>query len=246
MAELFPHRIRPLQAWRAIRALLRDPDDTAQVFRIVDALSGRTGERVFRRFHATAVGARVVAERRCLLATLQDRSALGALPAGSLGRSYHDFMAGEAISAGGLVEASVEGRGARETLDPERRLVLERLRDMHDLWHVVTGYGRDLVGEATLLAFTFAQTRNPGIGFIVGVAWWRAGRNPEGRGFRRLLQDGYRRGRRAAWLPAQDWEALLPLPLDEVRRRLGVEPPPAYTPVRSAGAPRAQLAAGSG
>ncbi len=237
MAELFPHRIRPLQAGRAIRALLRDPDDTAQVFRIVEALSGRTGERVFRRFRATATGARVLAEQRCLLASLQDRAALAALPAGSLGRTYHDFMAGEALRADGLREASLQGRSRREIPDPERRLVLERLRDMHDLWHVVTGYGRDLVGEATLLAFTFAQTRNPGIGFIVGVAWWRAGRDAEGHAFRRLLSDGYRRGRRASWLPAADWEALLPLPLAEVRQRLGVEPAPTYTPVRSAGAP---------
>jgi len=45
-----------------------------------------------------------------------------------------------------------------------------RMRDTHDLWHVVTGYKGDLVGEASLLAFLFAQTRNPGVGFIVAVA----------------------------------------------------------------------------
>ena len=44
-------------------------------------------------------------------------------------------------------------------------------------------------------------------------------------------------GRRAAWLPAQDWEALLGRPLDEVRAQLGLGEPPRYEPVRSARAP---------
>jgi len=228
-------RIRPLDALRAMRALLRDPDDTAQVFRIVDALSGATRDRVYRRFRRTPTGARILQERRSLLKTLRDRAALEALPPGSLGRAYAEFVHAERLSADGLVEASVEG-GRTAADDPERRLVGERLRDMHDLWHVVTGYGRDLVGEAALLAFTYAQTRNPGIGFIVAVAWWRA--QGEARPLRGLLRDAYRRGRAAAWLPAADWEALLARPLTEVRRELGVGAPAPYAPLRSAGAPR--------
>ena len=38
---------------------------------------------------------------------------------------------------------------------------------MHDLWHVTTGYGRDALGELSLLAFTYAQEKNRGIGAIV-------------------------------------------------------------------------------
>src|SRR4029078_11371261 len=84
----------------------------------------------------------------------------------------------------------------RDDLPVDRRWFADRLRDTHDLWHVVTGYGRDLIGEASLLAFTYAQTRNPGIGFIVAVAYLKArGIN---RPARRLLRDGYRRGKRAA------------------------------------------------
>ena len=37
---------------------------------------------------------------------------------------------------------------------------------MHDLWHVTTGYGRDALGELSLLAFTYAQEQNRGIGAI--------------------------------------------------------------------------------
>ena len=49
----------------------------------------------------------------------------------------------------------------------------------------------------------------------------------------RIIPDGFRRGRSAKWLPAQDWEALLPLPLEDVRARLGLGAPPVYTPVRT-------------
>jgi ubiquinone biosynthesis protein COQ4 len=229
-------RIRPLEAWRALRELFRNPDDTKQVFRIIDALSGRAGERMFERFRRTGTGERILAERRSLLGVLSDREALLALPEGSLGRAYADFTAREEISADGLVAASVEG-GRRFDLGEQRGLFGERLRDMHDLWHVVTGYGRDLLGEAALLAFSYAQTRNRGIGFIVAMAWWRA-RGADGKPFRDLLAGGYRRGREAAWLPAADWEALLARPLDEVRRELRVGPLPEYVQVRSAGAPQ--------
>ena len=226
-------RIRPLDALRAMRGLLRDPDDTALVFEIIEALSGRTRTKVFDRFVRTESGQRLLTTRPNLLAQLTDRESLLALPPGTLGRTYGEFMSRERISADGLVDASEDW--LREDLSAERRWFADRLRDTHDLWHVVTGYGRDLIGEASLLAFTYAQTRNPGIGFIVAVAYLKArGIN---RPARRLLRDGYRRGKRAAWLPGVEWEALLAQPLARVREQLGVGDPPVYEAVRSEGAP---------
>ena len=226
-------RIRPLDALRATRALVRNPDDTALVVEIIEALSGKTRARVFERFHGSESGQRLLAERPNLLARLTDRTALLALPAGTLGRAYGEFMSREQISADGLVDASESW--LRDDLPAERRWFADRLRDTHDLWHVVTGYGRDLVGEASLLAFTYAQTRNPGIGFIVAVAYLRAGST--NRAARRHLRDGYRRGRNAAWLPGIAWEELLDQPLARVREQLGVGEPPTYQQVRSEGAP---------
>ena len=226
-------RIRPLDALRAMRGLLRNPDDTALVFEIIEALSGRTRTKVFDRFRRSESGQRLLAARPNLLARLTDRAALLALPPGTLGRTYGEFMSREQISADGLVEASEDW--LRNDIPAERRWFADRLRDTHDLWHVVTGYGRDLIGEASLLAFTYAQTRKPGIGFIVAVAYFKArGINSPAR---RLLREGYRRGRRAAWLPGVEWEALLDQPLARVREQLGVGDPPVYEPVRSEGAP---------
>ncbi|MBB83015.1 MAG: hypothetical protein CL931_04305 [Deltaproteobacteria bacterium] len=233
-----PPRRNPIlfrEAWDAIRALIRDPDDTSQVFRIIRALSGNSQERSFQRFLRSEHGPTILAEERVLLDTLSNRTYLESLPEGTLGRVYADFTAREEITADGLVEASESVERNLDDLDPRRELFGQRLRDSHDLWHVVTGYGRDLFGEAALLSFTYRQIRNRGIGFIVAVAYLKA-RGPMA-GERVLIRDGYRRAGQAEWLPGADWEALLELPLEDVRRRLGVVPIEHYEGFRSEGAP---------
>jgi ubiquinone biosynthesis protein COQ4 len=227
--------IRFREAWQGIRALTKNPDDTGQVFKIIRALSGNAGEREFQRFLASEHGPTILAENRSLVDRLSDRAYLASLPDGSLGRTYADFTEQEQISPEGLIEASESVPDDGQRVDAKRMLFGNRMRDSHDLWHVVTGYGRDLVGEAALLAFTYQQTRNRGIGLIVLVAYIRAGRvSPE---HRVMIRDGYRRSRNAARLPSADWETLLSRPLDEVRRTLGVVPVESYAELRSEGAP---------
>src|ERR1700749_2089387 len=94
---------RPFTALRAASRLLRDPEDTKQVFVVMTALRGRSGRRMFDRFLASPVGAKVAAERRALLDALKDRAALAALPDGSFGRVYLAFMQVEQLTAEGLV-----------------------------------------------------------------------------------------------------------------------------------------------
>lgn len=215
-------------AVRALRRLIADPEDTSQVFRIVEALSGSTGERLRGRLKRSSDGRRLLRERPSLLELIQDREYLRGLPEGSLGRAYLSFLEAEGISAEGLVDASERGYGGREQTD-EEVFVSSRMRDSHDLWHVVTGYHGDLIGEVSLLAFTFAQTRNLGVGLIVLAGLLKAP-NPD---TRRLIIAGFLRGRRASWLPAAPWERLLDRPLSEVRAELGIGDPPAYEPVRT-------------
>ena len=174
-------------------------------------------------------GQRLLAEKPSLLAALSDRAALRALPPGTFGRVYADFMDEAKLDATGLVEAEetatqTYGRPDDEPVDPEREYFGDRVRDMHDLWHVLTGYGRDEAGEAANLAFTYAQVPNLGIGFIV-IAGAILGPHDLSLYWQRYLFRAYRRGRRAAQLTAMPYEELLPLPLAEVRRRLAIEPP---------------------
>ncbi len=222
-----PLRLR--EAWRALKVLLSDPDRTDQVFVIINALSGNSGEKQFLRFRKTTTGQRVLAEEENILESLVDHQHLNALPQGSLGETYAQFMQAEKISADGLVTASIEGGGTPHP-DPNRARFRQRLRDTHDLWHVATGYNRDLVGEAALLAFTFAQTRNPGIGVIIAMGYYRLGQVP---GARKMIRNAYRRGRKASWLPAADWKALLPVPVSEIRTELNLGEPETYSELRS-------------
>ena len=230
-----PYRMRWGDAWRSLQKLDRDPDDTAAVFEIIAALTGKSGERQFRRFARTATGRDVLAREGELLDRLRDRTTLESLPEGSLGREYAAFTARENLSADGLVDASEEGMPDRgEELDADRRRFFDYLRDSHDLQHVVTGYGRDLRGELALLAFGLQQGWHHGVGLIVGWAYLWSSRDE-----RRLVHAAWRRARRARWLDGADWEALLAMPLERVREELAVGPPPEYEPVWSSAAPAA-------
>src|SRR3546814_2117878 len=99
-------RIRPVEAFSAMKVLLRDKEDTAQVFRIVEALAGNSYYHHFRRFAESEGGRRILASRSNLLEHLRDRERLARCPIGSLGQRYLAFVYGEGLSADGLVEAS--------------------------------------------------------------------------------------------------------------------------------------------
>lgn len=223
-------RFRPLGALVALRALLANPDDTVQVFKIISAFSGGARERLLRRLRTTPVGQRMLRERKALAAVLEDRAMLRALPEGSLGREYLAFCERHGITARGLIAASEEGT-ANDQFSWEERLVHARMRDAHDLWHVVTGYQTDLLGETALLAFSVAQTKNPALALIVVGAL--VSKRGDKALKRKLFAEGFLRGISADWLPAADWEALLPLPLSEVRRTLSIGVPPQYEPIWS-------------
>jgi ubiquinone biosynthesis protein COQ4 len=220
----------PRRALRAARTLAADPDDLPQVFTIIESLSGDTLHRVARRMGKSQRGRRLLAEKPDIVELLANRAALARLPEGSLGRAYLAFVERENISPAGIRAAGDEGMTHEVPLPEPIDYVHARLRDTHDLWHAAVGYHGDVLGETALLGFTFAQTWNPGIALIMVVGLLKTLGTADAR---TTILDGFRRGRRAAWLPEQDWESMLALPLDEVRRRLSLDAPAAYTPIRS-------------
>ena len=217
-------RLRPFQAIRAVRRLMADPEDTSQVFTIFRALRGKSGIKAFRRFAASPTGTRVLRERRRLLDTLSDRARLAALPPESFGRRYFEFMNSENLTAEGLVQASQSWEN--DPVPAEMELFRARMRDAHDLTHVLTGYGRDGLGEACLLAFMYAHNRNRGALLILLMGLKRMPRVA-----RRAVFEAWRNGKKAHWLPHQDFEALLPRPLEDIRRELDIAHPAAYRAV---------------
>ena len=220
-------RMQPLMAWRAFRKLMKDPEDTHQVFMIGEALRGKSLARATERFRATTLGRACLAGTDSLMPILADRAALATLPSGSLGRAYLDFVVTENLSAQGLAEAARK-RDEISTATPDEQAFRRQVRDSHDLWHVLTGYGRDPLGEVCLLAFTYAQTRFNGLGAIALLGCLRIARALRGMPVRAAVLEGYRTGRDATWLPAEDWSVLLAEDLTRVRDRLGVRAPQRY------------------
>ncbi len=213
-------------AFNALKRLLANPDATEEVFTIIGALSGPALKKALKRFAATDHGRYVLNNRIDLIDTLQNRELLARLDKGSLGNHYLSFIDNEDLSPNGLVEASEEDVTYSEMEEDLTRFAT-RQRDSHDLWHTVTQYGRDELGELCLLAFTYAQTQNRGIGLIVLAGALKMRHYYGFRVFSAVFK-AYRDSRKAKWLPEQNWEALLEKPIDEVRQELGIRSPLAY------------------
>jgi ubiquinone biosynthesis protein COQ4 len=221
-----------LAALRALFRLLADNQDTTQVFRITRALNGESWQRNYRRLIASPGGGRLAYRRVELARRLSDRRWIDSFPDGSVGAAYRAFVERTGYSADGLVEVS----GALEDypIDMEHPYAWfrRRERDLHDLWHVLTGYRADEpLGEACLVAFTYGQTGGLGWALIAAGLALRSLRLTGGTGFARAVWEGYRIGRRAAWLHGEDYEALMAEPLEAARRRLGLAEPVRYRQV---------------
>jgi ubiquinone biosynthesis protein COQ4 len=220
--------VRPVEALRALRDFSRNPQDTAQVFRLTDALRGRSMIAPFERFRATAHGERVLRERLALLAALSNRAALRALPVGTFGRAYADFMAEEELSAEGLVALS----GAKESWTgataSDMAFYGARMREMHDLYHVLAGYGRDELGEICVLAFSYQQAGTRSFRAIYGLGQVKLALAWRSRKVFVAIREAERHGRAAAWLPGENLEGMLGEDLAGLRRRFNILPPVVY------------------
>jgi len=108
-------------------------------------------------------------------------------------------------------------------MPPDVELFRRRMRELHDVTHTVTGYGRDQLGELCLLTFMYRQQGNLGMLLIVIMAW-----NQLPKAARKAVYEAWRNGRKARWLAGQDWETLLAHPLEDIRRDLTIPSPVAY------------------
>ena len=228
-----PKRMRPLKALHHMRRLLADKESTDEVFHILRHLAGDSFERSFRRWLAHPGAEARIAQARVLPDLLDDHNRWLALPPGTFGREYAEFMRREGLSARGLVEDSLKvpaNRAWRAGLDPLRHWFADRSRDTHDLYHVLTGLGRDALGETCVLQFTYPQHGKPfGLLFIGYLGAREASKAmPRGAPWRAALAECRRIGREAELVDAQDLIALFPLPLSEARARLRIRPAQAY------------------
>ena len=216
--------LSPVLRWKralsALRKVLADPDRTDQVLEFLGVInSGRSTSARIERFFADPAARKLYDEHRAIDSRTVDLDALAALPEGTLGRAYATFLRSRGLTPD-VFDGSPPGIS-----DPRLSYVVQRMRQTHDLWHVVTGCNTDPAGEIALQAFTFAQVHAPGNAILAVTGALRGVREKPG-----IVRDMialYRRGKRANRLPSFAWEDHWATPLAEVRAMLGlpVEPP---------------------
>ena len=215
-------------AFDAVRKLLKNGDDTVQVFRIMRALNVGSSEQGYARLLATAEGGRIAVEQAELAERFSDPAFVASFAPGTVGAAYRDFLRETGYSADGLVQVSREGTQIEDLAHPYAWFG-RRTRDVHDIWHVMNGYKADeSLGEAALVAFSYAQVGGFGWAFIGLAAALKSLRVTGSTLFARAVWEGYRRGRAAKWLAGEDYLKLMHEPLDAARARLGLTEPVLY------------------
>jgi ubiquinone biosynthesis protein COQ4 len=208
----------PLQrarlAAQALRDLMEDPDDTTRVFVLGLLVSRRVYPQLLARLTMDDRGARLLREQPAIDSTVVDFDRLRALPDTTLGGAYVRYL-----DRNGLDPDLFQ---APPGLPQVPSYIAKRMRQVHDIWHVLTGYDTNVRGEVALQAFTFAQTEAPSSMLITVGALLRFGLAD--RAMLPMALDGYRRGRRAEFLPPLWLEEMWERPLEDVRRELGIVP----------------------
>ncbi|WP_269716891.1 Coq4 family protein [Caulobacter sp. NIBR2454] len=220
--------MQPLRALQAMRRLIADKEDTQQVFEIMRALSGKTIPRGYRRLLSTPKGGYIAYQREEFADRLSDQAWLNSFGPGTVGAAYRDFIAPRGLSAEGLADES--RKVADNDVDAAHPYAWfgRRVRDVHDVWHVLTGYGTDGMGEVCVVAFSYAQSRSLGFAFIAAAGAREFEKLKLGHPYYRAAWQAYRNGRKAAWLAGEDYHALFAEDLEAARRRLNIAPPTLY------------------
>jgi len=225
-------RIRPVKAFKHFRKLIENKEDTEQVFYIIEALNGRELAGDLADFASSDAGKRLIKERPHLPPLLDDHDTLKQLPDGTVGRAYVDFMEREGLTAQGLVDEFEKFAENFTRYDDLLEWYGNRRRDTHDLMHILTGYGRDALGEASVLAFSYGQNRGRGGLFIAYMAAREIKKvAPRGSPVFKSINEGWRNGKKALKLTEEDIPSLLAEPLEKARARMGILPPTHYQTV---------------
>lgn len=156
----------------------------------------------------------IIAER--YIAPTPDMEALLKLPENSLGYIY----------ASQMKAANFDPEFYRKVrVEDDYTYIALRIRQTHDIWHILTGFGTDVAGESGLQGFYLAQTRAPlSVGIMAGGILNTLLTCPDD--LNRVMSEigqGYKMGVKAKSFLAQKWEENWETPLSQWREELQVE-----------------------
>jgi ubiquinone biosynthesis protein Coq4 len=147
---------------------------------------------------------------------LFDIGELQSYPPESLGHELGRYFRAHALEA---------GFGSTDIAANDFDEITLRLREIHDVTHLVTGLGTDIGAEVALQAFVYAQLRTPLSAFLIVVNLARAFFSPR-YDFTSMLEgiiQAYGAGQKAESFYEYDWHRNLGKSLQQVRRELSCE-----------------------
>ncbi|MBD2385493.1 Coq4 family protein [Cylindrospermum sp. FACHB-282] len=136
---------------------------------------------------------------------------------GTLGYVYYHHMTGNGIPA--------YDYGAYESPDDATYIKLRKMQT-HDIWHVITGYKTDVLGELALQGFCHGQgpTVYQTLIMIGMTLHFATAKNQILNKALDGLFEGWQRGRDAKPLWSVRWEEMWDRPLEDLQRELNVLP----------------------
>jgi ubiquinone biosynthesis protein COQ4 len=202
--------------------LIQDPSRADATPDIEDGMIKLKATQIAIEYTKTLPGVIEIVQER-YLAPSPDMAVLAKLEPGSLGYCFAEY----------IQKTGFDPNYYRALpITDDSSYILTRLRQTHDIWHLVTGLGSDVNGELGLQAFCLAQIRIPlPILLIAGGLLRTLLKTPEELGS--LLEQiaiGYRMGAKAKPFLAQKWEAGWDKPLSQWREELGITIVERYIP----------------
>lgn len=211
------------KAWHHFKELVKDKENTAEVAKIFEALPWRGVYDAAKAFLSTERGQMIRASEPSLVPILDDHASLRRLPAGTVAHAYCDFMEREGLSAQGLVDELDRYRTPDMYFNDQVDWYFRRMRDTHDLMHVLTGYGRDALGEQCVLAFTYSQQPALAHLFLGYAGAYEISRRATVKvPVFRAVREGQKSGKACPRLVETPIRELLAMPLEEARKKLGI------------------------
>ena len=195
-------------------SLVKDPTQTDSVYDVEDGMKHSEAMAIATQHMLAEPEVAALAQAKYLAPTPNIPQLL-LCPPGSLGHAYATY-----ISSAGFDPAFYRPM----QVEDDTSYLLLRLRQTHDIWHVVTGFSTDVPGELGLKAFELAQTRRTMAGILITGGFLKCLLQTPAVLDRLLdrISTGYRIGTKAKPLLAQKWEQHWDKPLAEWRTELNL------------------------
>ena len=195
--------------------MMLNPEGTQSVFDMEDGLLKSKSTEELLRFTAKDPGVLAMIKER-YLKPVPNTEALGKLGKNTLGYRYFYHLDSMGFDPDYYRKIEVEN---------DIDYVMMRIRQTHDIWHVITGFDTHPLGEIAIKAVELAQTHRPMAAAICAGGVFRYMlKEPEQ--FADCLESivaGYHMGLHSRPLLAMKWEDLWDRDLEELRRGLGLE-----------------------